>query len=116
MSVGFEEVRRIAALARLGVAEDRLPVLAKELSGILEHMAELQRVDTSGVAEDAGLAATPQRADQGPPIPLLRGPDAFAPEFRDGFFIVPRLATHGGQSATPGAGGLDEEGAGEEMP
>jgi hypothetical protein len=25
------------------------------------------------------------------PQPLVRGPEAFAPEFRDGLFVVPRL-------------------------
>jgi aspartyl-tRNA(Asn)/glutamyl-tRNA(Gln) amidotransferase subunit C len=98
MSVTFDDVRRIAALARLGVSDDRLPVLARELSGILEHMAVLSQVDTSAVSEDTARG-TPWRADQGPPIPLLRPLPAFAPEVRDGFLVVPRLATHGGSAA-----------------
>jgi aspartyl-tRNA(Asn)/glutamyl-tRNA(Gln) amidotransferase subunit C len=102
MSVALDEVRRIAALARIGIPEDRLPALAQELSGILAHMAVLQRVDTSGVVTSADATQTPWRADHGPPIPLLRPLDAFAPEVRDGFFIVPRLATHGGRAAGAG--------------
>jgi hypothetical protein len=34
------------------------------------------------------------RPDVGPPIRLARMPDEIAPAFRDGFFLVPRLATH----------------------
>ena len=98
MSVELDEVRHIASLARLGIAKERLAVLAKELSGILEHMAVLQRVDTTGVGDSASATQTPWRADQGPPIRLLRPIEAFAPDVRDGFFIVPRLATHGGRS------------------
>jgi aspartyl-tRNA(Asn)/glutamyl-tRNA(Gln) amidotransferase subunit C len=106
VSVTFDDVRRIAALARLGVSDDRLPVLARELSGILEHMAVLTQVDTgAGASEESGLG-TLWRADQGPPIPLLRPLTAFAPEVRDGFLVVPRLATHGG-SAAPDAAAED---------
>jgi aspartyl-tRNA(Asn)/glutamyl-tRNA(Gln) amidotransferase subunit C len=95
-------VRHVAALARLGVDEARIAVLAAELSGILEHMAALQEIDTSGVAAGPEGAGAPLRADAGPPIPLARPLAAFAPAMRDGFFLVPRLATHGD---TPEDGG-----------
>ena len=41
-----------------------------------------------------GTAGTPLRVDGGNQIPLARPREAFAPAMRDGFFIVPRLATH----------------------
>jgi len=105
MSVELDEVRHIASLARLGIPAERLGVLARELSGILAHMAVLQRVDTSGARESTTIQ-TPWREDHGPPTRLLRPIEAFAPEVRDGFFIVPRLATHGGRSSgdSPGTG------------
>jgi aspartyl-tRNA(Asn)/glutamyl-tRNA(Gln) amidotransferase subunit C len=110
-SFSLDDVRHIAELARIGVPEDRLPVLAREISGILEHMSVLQGVDLSRVAGAAELPDTPWRADHGPAIPLLRALADFAPEVRDGFLIVPRLATHGGTS--PGEdssrGSADEE-------
>jgi hypothetical protein len=34
------------------------------------------------------------REDAGPPIPLARPLESFAPLMRDGFLLVPRLATH----------------------
>lgn len=107
MSVELGEVRRVAALARLGIPEDRMAILARELSGILAHMAILQGVDTHGVEDTITAAQTPWRQDQGPPVPLLRPLETFAPEMRDGFFIVPRLATHGGRS---GNGDASSEG------
>jgi len=55
-------------------------------------------VDTSGAGDGASVIQTPWREDHGPPIRLLRPIEAFAPEVRDGFFIVPRLATHGGRA------------------
>jgi hypothetical protein len=36
----------------------------------------------------------PLRPDAPPPDALLRPPQAMAPSARDGFLLVPRLATH----------------------
>lgn len=98
MSVTNDDVRHIAALARLGVADERLPALVGELNRILDHMAVLSKVDTTGVASATGVGDTgaPLRADRGPAYALARPLDAFAPSTRDGFLLVPRLATHEG--------------------
>jgi aspartyl-tRNA(Asn)/glutamyl-tRNA(Gln) amidotransferase subunit C len=99
MAVTFDDVRHIAALARLGVDESRLPALAEELSKILSHMNVLELADTAGVEPGdsgrwGGASAMPLRDDSGTQYPLARPRDAFAPVMRDGFFLVPRLATH----------------------
>ena len=96
MAVTIEDVRHIADLARLGLTEDRARALVAELNAILGHMEALAKVDTAGVeaAVGVGAAGTPLRADAGPPPGLARAPEAFAPSMRDGFFVVPRLATH----------------------
>ena len=103
MSVSLDEVRHIAALARLGISEERAQRLAQELSSILAHMQVLSRVDEERAAGSAdetheGMMLRP---DVGPPIPLLRAPAFFAPEMRDGFFLVPRLATHEDTERSP---------------
>lgn len=96
MAVTIDDVRHIASLARLSVDEPRARALVGELNAILGHMEVLQQVDVSGVAADVaeGVAAMPLRADAGPQLPLAHPREAFAPEMRDGFFLVPRLATH----------------------
>jgi aspartyl-tRNA(Asn)/glutamyl-tRNA(Gln) amidotransferase subunit C len=96
VSVTLDDVRHIAALARLGLTPERAAMLMKEMNTILGHMDELSKVDTAGVQEAIGVGARglPVREDGGMPIPLARSIDAFAPAFRDGFFLVPRLATH----------------------
>lgn len=94
-SVSLDDVRHVATLARVGLTEEQARTLAADLNGILEHMAVLQGVDAAGLAEHfASGDAMPLRGDHGPPIPLMDPPAAFAPQMRDGFFIVPRLATH----------------------
>lgn len=101
MAVTTDDVRHIATLARLGLEEARIPALVQELNGILAHMEALGRVNTTDVTPAAGVGSggTPLRMDAGPAAPLARSREAFAPEMRDGFFIVPRLATHVGAPA-----------------
>ncbi len=96
MAVTIDDVRHIASLARLGLTAERAALLVDEMNTILGHMEVLSRVDTSGVEEAVGVGAQglPVRKDSGPPIPMARAIDAFAPAFRDGFFLVPRLSTH----------------------
>ena len=96
MAIGPDDVRHVAALARLAVPERQIPELVSQLNGILSHMDALGKVKTTGVMAAAGVgdAAMPLRADIGPPIPLARPLEAFAPQTRDGFLLVPRLATH----------------------
>lgn len=96
MSVTNDEVRTVAELARLAIAEDRLPTLVAELNGILEHMEVLSKVKTgeSVPAEGIGASGTPLRPDASRPTPLERPIGDFAPAVRDGFLLVPRLATH----------------------
>lgn len=96
MAVTIDDVRHIAALARLGLPEQRAAAIVNELNTILAHMDELAKVDTAGVQEAIGVGAEglPVRKDLGPPFPLARSLDAFAPSMRDGFFLVPRLSTH----------------------
>lgn len=100
MSVTRDDVGHIARLARLEVGEDRIDTLTAELAAILDHMRVLEGVDTSGVDRSAAeeTHATPLRNDTGPPIPLATAVESFAPEVRDGFFLVPRLATHGDET------------------
>jgi aspartyl-tRNA(Asn)/glutamyl-tRNA(Gln) amidotransferase subunit C len=93
--ITLDEVRHIARLAHLGLGDEQLAAIAVELNAILVHMDALSRVDTTGVPEYAtGDGGTALRADHGPPVPLAARPETFAPARRDGFFVVPRLATH----------------------
>lgn len=94
--VSEKDVQDVASLARLAIEPQRLPSLVRELNGILDHMDVLDSVDVpKGVADASAPAVMPMRPDSdGSPIPLAVPREAFAPETRDGFFLVPRLATH----------------------
>ena len=95
MAVTLDDVRHIAALARLAVSDERAQTLVGELNTILAHMDVLSSVDTTDVdAAPIGERAAPLREDAGPQIPLARPREDFAPRMADGFFLVPRLSTH----------------------
>jgi aspartyl-tRNA(Asn)/glutamyl-tRNA(Gln) amidotransferase subunit C len=93
MSVTRQEVERIAQLAELGVDDATLPTLVDQMSRILDYVAQIAAV---GAAETAapfvpGPVTARFRRDEVIPAPRAFGPDRFAPAFRDGFFLVPRL-------------------------
>ena len=96
MSVTADDVRHIASLARLGLPAERIPALVDELNRILEHMDVLAAIPTRPENLVSGISAggMPLRQDIGPALPLALPRAAFAPSVREGFFIVPRLATH----------------------
>ena len=67
--------------------------LVGQLNRIVDYVAQLNEVPAGESAQpfQAGPAATPLREDVPRPVPLIRGVETFAPEFRDGLFLVPRL-------------------------
>ncbi len=102
MAVSTDDVRNIALLARLAIDEARMPALVVELNGILGHMDVLQAISIdAALAMDHASLRMPLRPDDTLPVSLSRDRSAFAPAFRDGFFLVPRLATHGVAGTDP---------------
>ncbi len=106
MAVSENDVRNIALLARLGIDEATIPSLVSQLNGILSHMDALQAVDIGGTFDRDVAEGMRLRPDTDAPVPLSRERADFAPAFQDGFFLVPRLATHG----LPAATNVQEEG------
>ncbi len=99
MAVTHDDVRHVAQLARLAVSPSRLDDLVHELNGILKHMDVLAEVETGDTENDTSYTglpptSTPLREDSSGPIPMARPIESFAPLTRDGFIIVPRLASH----------------------
>lgn len=111
MAVTELDVRHVAALARIGLDDARVPALVAELNRILEHMEVLRRVKTAAdVAPVAGVGAggMPLRDDAGPQYPLAHPRSSFAPAMRAHLFLVPRLATHTAAEGGPTDGVADD--------
>jgi len=99
MSIRREDVLHVARLAELDVAEADLPRLVEQLGRIVGFVEQLNEVPAGEQAPPflAGPAQVPLRADAVDAVPLLRPPSAFAPEFTQGLFAVPRLGAMEGE-------------------
>jgi aspartyl-tRNA(Asn)/glutamyl-tRNA(Gln) amidotransferase subunit C len=86
-------VARIATLARIEVPEADLDRLARELSGILGWIEQLDEVDTGGVEPMRAVMPLPRRwrrdevTDGGRAAEIT----ANAPAAHDGYFVVPKV-------------------------
>ena len=92
MPIDAAEVRRIAELARLEIADEAIERVAGELSKVLAFVEELQRSADSGALEPTTFAPAeaPLRPDELDPRRLgAETAMAAAPESEDGFFLVP---------------------------
>ena len=93
MSIDIDTARKVAHLARIAVAEEDLPKLAGQLSGILTFMEQLNEVDVEGI--EPMTSVTPMRlkrrvdevTDGGYQDKILKN----APDAREGFFAVPKV-------------------------
>ena len=93
MSVPREEVERIAGLAALALEPAELPELTAQMDRIVGFVARLAEAEPLQDLPDVPEAAidSPLREDVVLPPDLARSPAELAPEFVDGFFVVPRL-------------------------
>lgn len=95
MAVRKAEVVRIAELARLRLTEAEVDRFTGQLNAILGHMDQLAELDAEAAQAEAqaGLeAGTPLRTEDARADRLHRAPAEIASDWRDGFFVVPRLA------------------------
>jgi aspartyl-tRNA(Asn)/glutamyl-tRNA(Gln) amidotransferase subunit C len=93
MAIDVATVRRVARLARIREPNERLEPLAKELSGIMGWIDQLNEVDVEGVEPMTSAVAVqlPMREDV-----VSDGGDrdvviANAPSEADGFYVVPKV-------------------------
>ncbi|MDE2511671.1 MAG: Asp-tRNA(Asn)/Glu-tRNA(Gln) amidotransferase subunit GatC [Elusimicrobia bacterium] len=89
MSVSEEEVRRIAKLARLRLADDEIRLYRGQLTKILDAMAQLGELDTSAVPPTSSVLGTTDatrpdepRAFAGRERLLENAPDRDGPYFK----------------------------------
>jgi aspartyl-tRNA(Asn)/glutamyl-tRNA(Gln) amidotransferase subunit C len=92
LRVTEEDAKRIAALARLRFDDDELTRITEELNRILDHVEELRSLESRIPDEPPGderMSTRAPEADQRDTLRLDIG--SFAPDWRDGFFVVPPL-------------------------
>jgi aspartyl-tRNA(Asn)/glutamyl-tRNA(Gln) amidotransferase subunit C len=93
VSIDKATVRRIAKLARIALAEERVGPMMAELNGILGWIEQLQEVDIGGV--EPMTSAVAQKLKMRDDV-VTAGGDAAAivanaPQSEDNFFVVPKV-------------------------
>lgn len=93
MSLERSDVVSIAHLARLAIAEDDIPVYARNLSNILDLVAQMNAVDTSDVEPMAHPLDMAQRLreDTVSETNLRDKFQAIAPSVEAGLYLVPKV-------------------------
>jgi aspartyl-tRNA(Asn)/glutamyl-tRNA(Gln) amidotransferase subunit C len=88
-----EDVDKIAWLARLGVDANKVEAYARDLSGILDFVEQMNAVDTSGVAPlahplDQTQRLRPDRVTEPDQRQLFQ---SIAPHVEAGLYLVPKV-------------------------
>lgn len=90
MSLSLEEVRHVAALARLGMDDDELETMRETLSSILDHIEEINELDTDAISPTAQVVEMNNVWREDEPDEGFSQETALknAADSRDGFFAV----------------------------
>ena len=93
MTIRREDVLHVAKLAELDVAEEDMAKLVEQTGRIVDFVAQLNEVPAGEEAPSflAGPSQVALRPDEVRPAMLTLSPAQMAPEFRHGFFVVPKL-------------------------
>jgi aspartyl-tRNA(Asn)/glutamyl-tRNA(Gln) amidotransferase subunit C len=93
MSLSNEDVRKVARLARLAMNETEIDTARTQLSGIFDLIAEMQAVDTRGIAPMSHAQDLSQRlredvVTEASQRDLFQG---IAPQVEAGLYLVPQV-------------------------
>jgi len=90
MPLTKEEVKKISKLARIELSDAEVDKFQHDLSTVLEYVAELQNVDTSGVEEIAQVTGLENvlRGDQAQLSNLRDAIIKNFPESKDGYLKI----------------------------
>jgi aspartyl-tRNA(Asn)/glutamyl-tRNA(Gln) amidotransferase subunit C len=93
MSLTRDDVKHIAHLARLAISEEDIPEYVNSLSRILDFVAQMNAVDTTGVVPMAHPLDMPQR--QRPDVVIEADQRELfqtnAPLAEAGYYLVPKV-------------------------
>ena len=97
MSVNRDEVRRIAALARLEFSDTEIDGFTRQFGDILDYVEKLREVDVTGIEPTSQVggpgagAVAPMREDEVRPSLGTDAALANAPDPGSGHFKVPKV-------------------------
>jgi aspartyl-tRNA(Asn)/glutamyl-tRNA(Gln) amidotransferase subunit C len=93
MSITYDEIKKIAHLARIKITEEEANATIKKLSGILNLIEEMQKVETTNISPMSHAQSVTQRLrdDIVTEINQREKLQKIAPEVNGGLYIVPQV-------------------------
>ncbi len=93
MSLEIADIEKIAHLARLRIDAQDIPLYTRNLSGILDLVEQMNRIDTTGVEPMAHPLDMSQRLrdDQVTETDQRERFQKIAPQVEAGLYLVPRV-------------------------
>lgn len=93
MALDLEQIRRVARLARITVNEAEARASAEQLIGVMDLIAQMQAVDTTGIAPMSHALDVVQRlrADVVSETDQRSAYQAIAPAVEAGLYLVPKV-------------------------
>ena len=93
MSIGPEDINKIAHLARLQIDEDKIEKITGDITNILSLVDQLQNANTDNIEPMAHPMDATQilRADEVTETNQREKLQANAPNAEDGLFLVPKV-------------------------
>lgn len=93
MALDLEQIRRVARLARITVNEAEARASAEQLNGVMDLIAQMQAVDTTGIAPMSHALDVVQRlrADVVSETDQRSAYQAIAPAVEAGLYLVPKV-------------------------
>jgi len=93
MSLSTQDVEKVARLARLAMNEKEIESARSQLSGIFDLIAEMQAVDTKGIAPMSHAQDVSQRLreDKVTETNQREAFQAIAPQVEGGLYLVPQV-------------------------
>ena len=93
MNISTDEVRHVAKLARLQLAEEEVGPLTEQLDRILSYVAKLNELDTTGVTPTTHALSLQNAFREDLVTPSLAREEALAnaPRHNGEAFVVPRI-------------------------
>ena len=93
MSITYDEIKKIAHLARIKITEEEANATIKKLSGILSLIEEMQKVETTNISPMSHAQSVTQRLrdDIVTETNQREKLQKIAPEVNGGLYIVPQV-------------------------
>ena len=87
-----EDIRKLAALARLELTDSEIPAAARALGDIIKLVAQMEKANPGQIQELTHVSAqTRMRDDNATPPPNRDELMANAPQSESGFFLTPKV-------------------------